>query len=167
MPGPLKLRRVFDFDDTNGEIRLFGHRYAVVDLESFCRHLDLIVGKKVAAAIVGGHARQAGRDDVAKIRESQPDATVGEIIAALVVGDILSGWGVTKLKRTENQAIPVELDVRNPIVKGAEGTGVLFVLSYWVGALSSLFNQVLEVSNVAYDASLDVLKCRFAVIGLN
>ena len=167
MPEQLKLRRVFEFDDVNGEILVLGRRYAAVDLENFCQHLDLIVGPKVAGTIVGSHARQVGKEDVDKIHDSQPASSPGEIIEALVVGDILGGFGVTKIRLTEDQAVPVELEVRNPIIKSCSGTGVRFLLSYWEGALSTLFKQVLEMNNVTYDESQNVLRCRFAVIGLN
>jgi hypothetical protein len=92
--------------------------------------------------------------------------TFGEIVEILSEGEILAGYGVVKLTMREDQAVPVELEMRNPIVKTSTGTVVKFILSYWTGALGALLNKTLNVTNVTYDADEDTLKSQFTVIGV-
>ena len=166
---PLRLGRFFDFDDANAEILVFGKRCVTIDLEGLCKHLDMLVGERVAAAIVGNHCRQTGMEHVTELREAlkgEPaPPTFDEIIEELIEGDILSGYGVVRLKIRENETIPVEFEMRNPIVKASTGTAVRFLLSYWLGAIGALLNKTLDTTNVTYDPNTDVLKCQFTVVG--
>jgi hypothetical protein len=167
MPKPLRLRRFFDFHDAYGEILVFGKRRVTVDLEGLCAHLDSLVGQRVAETIVSNHGRQSGKDRVIELRKTTTGnpspPTFGEIVEILSEGEILAGYGVVKPTMREDQAVPVELEMRNPIVKTSTGTVVKFILSYWTGALGALLNKTL---NVTYDADADTLKCQFTVIGV-
>jgi hypothetical protein len=166
MPAPLNLRKVVDFDDANGELLVYGRRQVTVDLVGLCRHLDSLVGERVAGTIVGNHGREFGKEDVARIREARSDATLGEIIEELTVGETLAGYGVVNLKMSEDQSVPVELHMRNPIIKASTGTAVKFILSYWVGVLGTLVSKTFEIGDVSYDANANTLTCRFGVIGI-
>ncbi|HMK83703.1 MAG TPA: hypothetical protein VK503_08295 [Candidatus Bathyarchaeia archaeon] len=169
MPKPLGLGRFFDFDDANGEIRVFGKRRVTIDLEGLCTHLESLVGERVARTILSNHGRQSGKDKVTGLREilrgNPRPPTFDEVIEELAAGEVLSGYGVVKLRMREDEAVPVELEMRNPIVKASTGTIVTFILSYWTGSLGALLNKTLDVTNVTYDASIDTLKCQFSVIG--
>jgi len=169
MPNPLKLARFFDFDDANAEILVYGKRCVTIDLEGLCKHLDNLVGERVANTIVGNHCRQVGMEHVRTLQETlkgnPSPPTFGEIIEELIDGELLAGYGVVSLKMREDQAVPVELAMRNPIVKAPAGTAVRFVLSYWAGALGALLNKTMDVTNITYDADTDSLKCQFTVIG--
>ena len=165
LPKPLKLGQFFDFDETNGEIRIFGKRRVTVDVEGLCAYLDNLVGKQVAGTILTNYGRQSGRNRVTELRKMKTNPeppTIGEIVEELIAGEILAGYGVVKLIFREDEAVPVELEMRNSIIKAATGTVVRFVLSYWAGALGALLNKTMDVTNVTYDA--DILKCQFTVI---
>jgi len=169
MPKPLRLGRFFDFDDANGEILIFGKRRVTVDIDGLCAHLEGLVGQRAARTIANNHGRQSGKERVTELRETlkgnPSPPTFGEIVEALTEGEVLAGYGVVKLRMREDQVVPVELEMRNPIVKAATGTVVTFILSYWTGAFEALLNKTLDVTNVTYDADTDTLKCQFTVIG--
>jgi len=169
MPKPLKLARFFDFDDAIAEILVYGKRCVTIDLDGLCKHLDHLVGERVATTIVGNHCRQVGMEHVRELQETlkgnPKPPTFGELIEELTEGEVLAGYGVVSLKMREDEAVPVELEMRNPIVKASTGTAVRFVLSYWAGALGALLNKTIDVSNISYDANTDTLKCQFAAIG--
>ena len=91
--------------------------------------------------------------------------TIGEMVEELTEGEILAGFGVVRLiTRDEEDSVPVELEMRNPIVKASTGTSVTFVLAYWAGALSTLLNKRLDATDTTYDPNTDILKCKFAAI---
>ena len=171
MPKPLRLGRFFDFDEANAEILVFGKRCVTIDLEGLCKHLDNLVGERVAATIVGNHCRQTGREHVTDLREAlkgnPTPPTFDEIIEELVEGDILNGYGVVKLKMRDDERVPVEFEMRNPIIKASTGTTVRFLLSYWLGAIGAVLNKTLDATDVTYDPNSEVLKCRFAVVGVS
>jgi len=160
-----RLSEVFEFDDVNAAILVFGQRRATIDLAGLCRHLDQLVGDKVAAVIVANHSKETAKENLASIRETNPTATFGEIIEALTEVDILKGFGLVKITRHNDQVCPVELEMRNPIIRASTGTGVKFILSYWEGVLGALLNKTLEMTDVVFDGNANV-KCRFAVIGV-
>jgi len=170
MPKPLRLGRFFDFDEANAEILVFGRRCVTIDLDGFCKHLNQLVGEKVATTIVGNHNRQVGMEHVRALRETlrgnPTPPTFGEIIEELTEGEILAGYGVVNMKIREDEKVPVELEMRNPIIKASTGTAVKFVLAYWVGVLSALLNKTLDATEISYDADTDVLRCQFTVIGV-
>jgi len=122
MSAPPKFRNYLDFEEANGEVRLFGRRFALTDLMGLCRHLDSLVGEKIAATIAGQHGREASKC--------------------------------------------VSLEMRNPLSKASEGTGVRLILPYWAGALSALLEKTLDATDAFYNDSDDTLRCRFAVVGL-
>ena len=72
LPEPRKLRDLFIFDEVNAEILVFGQRRAAVDLAGLCRHLDLLVGEKVAAVIVGNHSKESAKEHIVSIRAEKP-----------------------------------------------------------------------------------------------
>lgn len=126
----------------------------------------MLVGESVAAAIVGSYGRWSGQLDLTLLRESDPNATFEKIIEAFELSDRYGGYGVTKLRRCEDQTSPFELEMRNPIFQASTGTGVKFILAYWIGALGGMIGKTLDVSHANYDASENVLRCRFTVIGV-
>jgi hypothetical protein len=166
LPEPRKLRDLFIFDEVSAEILVFGQRRAAIDLAGLCRHLDLLVGQKVAAVIVGNHSKESAKEHIVSIRKKNPNTSFDEIIRALRDGEILKGFGVLKLRMQDDPSVPVELEMRNPIIKASAGTGVQFILSYWAAALSILLSETLDITDVTYEDDADLLKCRFAVVGL-
>ena len=118
-----KLRDAFKFDDANAEILVFGQRRATIDLAGLCKHLDLFVGEKVAAAIVGNHGNETAKEHIANVRKEKPNTTFDEIIEALAEGDVLKGFGAVRLTMREDHVSPAELEMRNPIIKASTGTG--------------------------------------------
>jgi hypothetical protein len=49
------------------------------------------------------------------------------------------------------------VEVRNPIVKKAQGAAGVFLFAYWSGALTSLIGKKLEIKSVNYDENRDVM----------
>ena len=166
MSDPLKAGKLLDFDESNGEIRSLGRRFELVDVVGLCRHLDMLVGEKVAASIVGSYGRESGREDLANLRKNNPNLTLKELIAAFSLSDLLGGYGVSEVSMREDEDVPIELEIRNPIIQASTGTAVKFVLSYWIGGLSDILEKTLEISHNSYDPKENVLRCRLAVIGV-
>jgi len=163
----LSLKKFFVFDDINAEIRVFGQRRATIDLAGLCKHLDNLVGEKVAAAIVSNHSKESAKEHIASIREKNPNANFDEIIKQLTEGEIMKGFGIVKLTRTrDNPSVPFEFEMRNPIVKSHKGTAVKFILSYWASALSILLKETLDITDALFDPDANALKCRFTVVGV-
>jgi len=169
MPKPLRLGRFFEFDEANAEILVFGKRCVTIDLEGLCKHLDKLVGERIAATIVNNHCRQTGKEHVTDLLEAlrgnPAPLTFDEIVEELIEGDILNGYGVVKLKMRDDERVPVEFEMRNPIIKASTGTTVRFLLSYWLGAIGAMLNKTLDTTNVTYDPNTDALRCQFIVIG--
>jgi hypothetical protein len=70
----------------------------------------------------------------------------------------LSGFGITTVTLDRSHAGPIDIDVKNPVVKGAEGAEKSFIFSYWVGTLTILLDQEFDLMNVVYDRERDVVK---------
>lgn len=157
----LLSKKILTFDETNAEIRILGRRFAAVDLADLCRHMDTLVGVRLAETIMSSHLRQSGQEDVSRIRKLSPLATPREIVDVLIDGDLVEGIGVTKVDFTENMASRVEFEMRNPVVHATEGSALSFILSYWEGAFGSIFKGTFEGGDVSYDAKTNILRCHF------
>jgi len=160
----LLSKKILTFDEKNGEIRILGRRLAAIDIADLCRHMDTLVGVRVGETIMSSHLRQSGQEDVAKVRELHPQATPREILDVLIDGDLVQGIGVTKIDFTENMPRSVAFAILNPIVHATEGSALSFVLSYWEGALGSVFNMSFQGRDVSYDSKINVLHCNFVRI---
>jgi hypothetical protein len=42
------------YDETKGELRIEGQRYAAIQVEAMCKHLDTLVGTRLAVTIILG-----------------------------------------------------------------------------------------------------------------
>lgn len=168
MVEPRNLRKTFDsnFDEAKGEIRVHGRRFTTIDLVELCRHLDSLVGEKIAAVIAETHGRETGKDDLTNIRENNPNATFEKIIEALIAGGVRGGHGIAKLTTSEDETTPISLEILNPVVQASTGTCLKLVLAYWEEALSELLGKTLDKTGVSYEASKNILKCRFTVVGI-
>ncbi len=74
---------ILTYDETKGELRIDGRRYAAIDMQNMCRHLDSLVGPKLAETIMNNHERRLGAEDAERIRELNPNAKIEAIIRVL------------------------------------------------------------------------------------
>lgn len=156
----------FNFDEAKGEIRAHGRRFTTIDLVGLCRHLDSLVGEKIAGVIAETHGRETGKDDLTNVRANNSNANFEEIVEALIAGGVHGGHGIAKLRTCEDETTPISLEITNPVIRASTGTCVKLVLAYWEGALSELLGKTLEMTDVSYEASKNILKCRFTVVGI-
>ena len=106
------------WDKSKGELRILGKRHTALDAQALCDHMDSLVGPTVAEVIIDNHERRLGKEDAARFRQEQPQATFREIIDLIIETDLLSGAGVTKITIPEEMsggAILVEIG--NPSVR--------------------------------------------------
>lgn len=147
-------------DEEKAELRILGQRHVAIDVEALCQHLDSLVGVKVAEVIMDNHQFRLGKEDAAHIRGERPQATVQEILGAIMEADRASGAGATKITLPTSTADDIYLEISNPAVKETAGAAKAFVFSYWSGALSYLLNKQFEARDVRYDQSSNLLKGR-------
>ena len=156
------MKETVTFDGAKGELKVIGHRHLAMNAEALSRHLDALVGVQVAEVIMDNHENRLGKEDVAKIREERPQASIREIIDLFLETESLSGIGVARITLSDNPADPIILEISNPIVIGTSGASKALMFSYWAGALSALLSRELEVRDVLYDQDLKVLRCQIA-----
>ncbi len=145
-----------------GELRIHGKRYTALDAQALCDHLDSLVGPTVAEVIINNHEYRVGKEDAARFRLERPQATVREIIDTIIETDLLSGVGITKVTIPENPAYegPFFIEIQNPSVKAAAGAGKALLLSYWCGALSTLFDNEFEAKVISFKEVENVLSAK-------
>jgi len=156
------LSKHVNHDEEKCELRILGERHVAVDVEALCNHLDTLVGSKVAEVMINQHTFPLGRDDAARIREKNPQATVREVIDSLIEADCASGVGITRIVLPESPSDSVDLEISNPCMKRTFGAAKALLFSYWCGALTYLLGKEYRVSFVAYDESKNLLKCQIA-----
>jgi hypothetical protein len=147
------------WDKVKGELIVLGSRHAAVDLEALCRHLDALVGAKVAEVIIDNHQFRLGKEDAARLREARPRATIHELLDSLIEAESLSGFGIAKLTLDETPGAIV-VEISNPVVRGTAGGARSFMFSYWSGVLSFLLDKDLQAKDIVYDVTENLLKCR-------
>jgi len=148
-------------DKSKGELRVFGKRWAAIDVQSLCDHLNTLAGPVVAEVIMKQHEFRLGRDDVARIRQENPSMTTQDVINWIVEMERATGIGVDTVMLPQGSDSAVRLEISNPIVKGEKGAERSLMLAYWAGVFSTLFEKNYEYTDVAYDADGNVLTCRF------
>jgi hypothetical protein len=151
--GTLVERRA-QWKQDDGEIVISGRRHLAVDVRSLCRHIDLLVGCRVAEVIFNQHWFALGRDDAVRAKVEKPSSNIREIVTDLAQYDRLSGLGVTRLTIPENPDSPVELEISNPCLDSSEGAGKAVLTSYWCGALTFLLGKEVVVSNLTFDQNI-------------
>ena len=150
-------------ENGKGELRILGRRYAAIDVGSLCKHLEGLVGEKVAEVIIDHHEIRLGDEDAASIRREKPEATIAELVEELSHMDRVSGIGVTNVILPNGSAGDIALEISNPILNGTKGAEKALILSYWCGALSCLLGRKLDVKNVVYDEEKNALRCEIGV----
>jgi hypothetical protein len=147
------------WDKAKGELRLYGHRYTIVDAQALCDHLDSLVGPVVAEVIMNNLESRLGKRDAERAREEKPDGKTSEFIDLMVESDRLQGVGLTEVTLPESQPGPIRIEIANPSVKGTTGAAKAFLFSWWSGALSVLLGKEFEVKNAQYDEKQNIMAC--------
>ena len=146
------------WDTEKGELRILGHRRMAIDAQSLCDHLDSLVGTQVGEVIMHNIEFRLGKLDAARLKSARPRVPPSQLVEDLTESDRLSGIGITKVKLSENPGDSMGIEVTNPCVVGVAGAGKTFVLSWWAGAFTSLFDKEFDVKNVTYDKQKNMLK---------
>jgi len=157
----VRLSEVPVWDEAKGELRILGKRYAAIDVESLCQHLEALVGVQVAEVIIDNHETRLGRQDAARVRQEKPQATLSEIVSHIEKSDRLSGMGITTVTFPETSDKAITVEMSNPVVKATVGAAKSFMFSYWKGVLSVLLGKEFDMNNVIYDETKSLLKCQF------
>jgi hypothetical protein len=145
----------------NGELVISGRRHMAIDIQALCRHVDLLVGPRVAAVIFNQHWFRLGREDAARIKVKKSTSDYSEIVDELVQHDRLLGSGVTKLTMPPNPNSPIELEISNPCLESSEGAGKAILTSYWCGVFTFLLGREVIASKLTFDHK--VARCRLEV----
>jgi hypothetical protein len=141
-----------------GELRILGRRHTAIDVQTLCNHLDTLVGLKVAEVIMHNLEFRLGKLDASKLKNESPSATLRELVDYMTKTDRLSGLGVTTVTWPENQPHKIEIEIRNPSVKGSVGAAKAFAFSWWAGALTAVLGVEMEAKSVSYDTKENALK---------
>jgi hypothetical protein len=100
-----------------------------------------------------------GREDGARMREANPNASAGELVKMLEETDLISGIGITKSVVPEDPKASIRIEVWNPVVRGEKGAAKSFLFSWWCGVLTSILGRELELKTVQYDEKANMMKC--------
>lgn len=146
-------------DRAKAELHLFGRRHAAVDVQSLCSHLDSLVGTIVGEVIMNNLETRLGREDGAWMRQTNPKASVRELVDMLIDSDLKTGMGITKVAIPEDLKAPIKIEVWNPIVKAEKGAAKSFLFSWWCGALMALLDKDLEIKAVQNDQKANIMRC--------
>jgi len=146
------------WNQEKGEIVISGRRHLAIDMASLCKHIDLLVGPRVAEVIFNQYWFRLGRQDAAEAKREKATSGFKEIIHDLAAQDQLSGLGVTKLKIPEDPNSPMELEISNPCVEASEGAGKAVLTSYWCGVLTFLLEREVTATHLSFDQN--VARCR-------
>ena len=150
------------WDTENGELRILGQRHTAIDAQTLCSHLDSLVGLQVAEVIMHNLEFRLGKLDAARIRAEKPQASLAELIETFAKSDRLSGVGITKVTLSNNPQYLARIEVTNPSVKATTGAAKSFLFGWWAGALTALFDKELDVKNVDYDETRNLLQGQIA-----
>jgi hypothetical protein len=149
------------YDEAKGELHIDSQRYAAINVQQMCQHLDSLVGPKLAETIMNNHERRLGAEDAERIRELNPGAKIEDVIGVLIEDDKHTGFGIPKVTITGSSERPAIFETFNPVTTATEGAGRVFIASYWVGALGVLLGHEVIPTNVAYDPAKNTLSCSF------
>jgi hypothetical protein len=136
-------------DPEKGELRILNRRFALVDISAFCQRWDTLVGRKVAGVQMKSLEYHLGEEDAKAIMRNMPNATPEEIIGYLQETDRISGVGVTKVTRTSEQLIRIE--IYNPVVAATEGAAAFFASGWWCGAIDTVLKGRFDVRDTVHD----------------
>ena len=145
----------------NGELIVSGRRHMAIDIQALCRHVDLLVGPRVAAVIFNQHWFRLGREDATRVKVQKPTSDYNEIVDELVQHDRLLGLGITKLTMPPNPTSPIELEISNPCLESSDGAGKAILTSYWCGVFTFLLGREVVASKLTFDHK--VARCRLEV----
>jgi hypothetical protein len=148
------------FDRENGEVRILDRRFAVVDIAAFCQRWDALVGLKVAGVQMKSLEYHLGVEDAQAIIRNMPNATPEQIIGHLQETDRISGVGVTKVTRTGEGVIQIE--IYNPVVAANEGAAAFFASGWWCGAIDTVLKGRFDVKDTVYDEEKRLLRFNLA-----
>lgn len=149
------------YDEAKGELRIEGKRYAAIQVNEMCQHLDSLVGPSLAETIMNNHQRRQGVENAERIRELNPKARIEAMIRVLTEDDRIAGFGIPKVTITDGRERLAEFEDYNPVITATEGAGKVFIVSYWAGALSVLLGQEVDGTNIVYDSAKNTLNCSF------
>ena len=156
-----RSQAILVYDEAKGELRIEGQRYAAIQVEAMCKHLDTLVGTRLAETIMNNHQRRQGIENAERIRELDPSAKTEQMLRVLAEDDRAAGFGIPKITITESAEQPAKLEIYNPVITATEGAGKVFMVSYWSGALSVLLGREVDAANTAYDPTKNTLSCSF------
>jgi len=149
------------YDETKGELRIEGQRYAAIQVEAMCKHLDTLVGTRLAETIMNNHQHRQGVENGKRILDLDPNAKTEQMLRVLAEDDRIAGFGIAEVTITESAEQPAKLKIYNPVVTATKGAGKVFMVSYWSGALSVLLNKEVDHTNMTYDPAKNTLSCSF------
>ena len=152
---------VLTCDEAKGELRIDSRRYAAINVQQMCQHLDTLVGPKLAETIMNNHQRRLGAEDAERIRELNPGAKIEDVIGVLIEDDKNTGLGLPKVRITESGEQPAIFETFNPVITATEGAGKVFIVSCWAGALGVLLGYEVNPTNIVYDSARNTLSCSF------
>ena len=144
-------------DPEKGELCILGKRHIAVDVQTLCSYLDSLVGVKVGEVIMHNIEFSLGKMDAARLRAERPQSSLTELVEHLTNADRLSGTGITKVTLPENPQNRILIEVANPGVKGTAGAAKEFLVAWWAGAFSALYDKEFDVKHVAYDEGKKLL----------
>jgi hypothetical protein len=140
-----------------GELRILGNRHIAIDAQALCTYLDSLVGVKVGEVIMHNVEFSLGKMDASRLRAERPQSSLTELVEHLTTSERLSGSGITKVLLTENPQNRILIEVANPGVKGTAGAAKEFLVAWWAGAFSALYDKEFDVRHVTYDEEGDLL----------
>jgi len=100
-----------------------------------------------------------GTEDAERLRQALPGATIEELVGKLEEVDLISGMGITKTKISNDQGVPITVEIWNPVARGNKGAAKSFLFSWWCGALTTILDREMEMRNVEYDEKANLMKC--------
>jgi hypothetical protein len=145
----------------SGELVISGRRHMAIDIQALCRHVDLLVGPRVAAVIFNQHWFRLGREDAARTKLKKSTSGYSEIVDELVQHDRLLGLGVTKVRMPATPNAPIELEISNPCLESSDGAGKAILTSYWCGVFTFLLGREVVASKLTFGHK--VARCNLEV----
>jgi hypothetical protein len=97
---------ILTYDEAKGELRIDGRRYAAIQVQEMCQHLDSLLGLRLAETAMNNHERRLGAEDAERIRELNPGPKIEDVIGVLIEDDKNAGFGLPKVTITESREQP-------------------------------------------------------------
>jgi hypothetical protein len=147
------------WDEEKGELYILGQRQTAINAQTLCDHLDTWLASVVAETMMDDLEFRLGQEDVSRVRQQMPKATVGEILEFLCQEQILSGIGIPEVRLSDNDGTPILIEIFNPCVKGVSGAAKSFLFSWWRGALTTLLGIEMQVIDVSFNEDKNMAAC--------